>query len=484
MIRISALYIITLLIYQLGYSQVIVGNGGILSTQDQSLVFLNQTNLVNNGLFDHSGTLTVLGSITNNDSLVCATNSANTILLDQDWTNNGDYSSGDGRVVLNGTDQIIGGSMESSFYDLILEGQIGETKTAQTSVTVKDSLILTNSELALLTNTLTLSKASISVARDTGYISTDFPGKVIANLDVVITTDIEIPLGFSLDEDDYRPITLKAPRNGLYEFALYGNNPSIDGFDESQLNDSICRIQDDYYYYVKTSSEALDYTLKLTSDEDIYTKLAFWESSEWEKLTNSNDLLVTEMEATQNPNKSYYLALGVEQPFAYAGEDAIDRDGGNYVLQGDGYLSKLSFMTWSPDKDLSCSDCFKPVLTFGEAGLFVLTVDNGIGCVDRDTVEIIHLREEVFTENAFTPNNDNLNEIFKPKLLSNETLVNIEVYSRWGHKVYEGIDGWDGTYMGSIAPQGAYIYLLTVDQRLLEGQKQIYYSKGTLTLLR
>jgi gliding motility-associated-like protein len=303
-------------------------------------------------------------------------------------------------------------------------------------------------------------------------------------LDVVITTDIEIPLGFSLDEDDYRPITLKAPRNGLYEFALYGNNPSIDGFDESQLNDSICRIQDDYYYYVKTSSEALDYTLKLTSDEDIYTKLAFWESSEWEKLTNSNDLLVTEMEATQNPNKSYYLALGVEQPFAYAGEDAIDRDGGNYVLQGDGYLSKLSFMTWSPDKDLSCSDCFKPVLTFGEAGLFVLTVDNGIGCVDRDTVEIIHLREEVFTENAFTPNNDNLNEIFKPKLLSNETLVNIEVYSRWGHKVYEGIDGWDGTYMGSIAPQGAYIYLLTVDQRLLEGQKQIYYSKGTLTLLR
>jgi gliding motility-associated-like protein len=484
MIRISALYIITLLIYQLGYSQVIVGNGGILSTQYQSLVFLNQTNLVNNGLFDHSGTLTVLGSITNNDSLVCATNSANTILLDQDWTNNGDYSSGDGRVVLNGTDQIIGGSMESSFYDLILEGQIGETKTAQTSVTVKDSLILTNSELALLTNTLTLSKASISVARDTGYISTDFPGKVIANLDVVITTDIEIPLGFSLDEDDYRPITLKAPRNGLYEFALYGNNPSIDGFDESQLNDSICRIQDDYYYYVKTSSEALDYTLKLTSDEDIYTKLAFWESSEWEKLTNSNDLLVTEMEATQNPNKSYYLALGVEQPFAYAGEDAIDRDGGNYVLQGDGYLSKLSFMTWSPDKDLSCSDCFKPVLTFGEAGLFVLTVDNGIGCVDRDTVEIIHLREEVFTENAFTPNNDNLNEIFKPKLLSNETLVNIEVYSRWGHKVYEGIDGWDGTYMGSIAPQGAYIYLLTVDQRLLEGQKQIYYSKGTLTLLR
>lgn len=484
MIRITAISIITLFLTQLGYSQVIISNGGILSTQGQALVFLNQTDLVNNGRLDHSGTLTVLGSITNNDSFVCATNATNTVSIDQNWTNNGVYSSGDGSIIFNGTDQTIGGLVISSFYDLMLEGQIGETKTAQISMAVKNSLILTNSELALLTNTLTLAKASINVTRDSGYISTNFPGKVIANMDITSSTDIEIPLGYSIDKDDYRPFTLKAPNRGLYEFALYGNNPSIDGFDESQLNDSICRIQDEYYYYLKTSFEALDYTIKLTSDEDEYTKLAFWKNLEWEKLTNSKELSTTEMEASQNLNQSYYLSLGVEQPFAYAGEDAIDRDGGTYRLQGDGYLTRLSFMSWSPDKDLSCSDCFEPLLTFGEAGEFVLTVDNGVGCVDRDTVEIIHLREEVFTENAFTPNNDDLNDVFRPKLLTNETLVNIQVYSRWGQKVYEGIDGWDGTYMGSIVPEGAYIYLLTVDQRLLKGQKNVNYSKGTLTLIR
>ena len=484
MIRISAISIITLFLTQLGYSQVIISNGGILSTQGQALVFLNQIDLVNNGRLDHSGALTVLGSITNNDSFVCASNATNTVSLDQNWTNNGGYSSGDGSIIFNGTDQTIGGSVLSSFYDLILQGQIGETKTAQISMEVKDSLILTNSELALLTNTLTLAKASINVTRDTGYISTDFPGKVIANMDITSTVDIEIPLGYSIDEDDYRPFTLKAPNRGLYEFALYGNNPTIDGFDEFELNDSICRIHDEYYYYLKTSFAALDYTIKLTSDEDEYTKLAFWKSSEWEKLTNSKELSTTEMEASQNPNQDYYLSLGVEQPFAYAGEDAVDRDGGTYTLQGDGYLTRLTFMTWSPDKDLSCTDCFEPVLTFGEAGKFVLTVDNGVGCIDRDTVEIIHLREEVFTENAFTPNNDNLNEVFRPKLLSNETLVNIEVYNRWGQKVYEGIDGWDGTYRGSIAPQGAYAYLLTIDQGLLKGEKRVYNSHGTLTLLR
>ncbi|MFB1003337.1 MAG: gliding motility-associated C-terminal domain-containing protein, partial [Bacteroidia bacterium] len=240
----------------------------------------------------------------------------------------------------------------------------------------------------------------------------------------------------------------------------------------------------EYYYYLNTSFEALDYTIRLTSDEDEYSKLAFWKGSEWEKLTNSKELSTTEMEASQDPNQRYHLSLGVEQPFAYAGEDAVDRDGGKYTLQGDGYLPRLTFMSWSPDKDLSCTDCFEPVLTFGEAGEFVLTVDNGVGCIDRDTVEIIHLREVVFTENAFTPNNDNLNEVFRPKLLSNETLVNIEVYNRWGQKVYEGIDGWDGTYKGSISPQGAYVYLLTIDQGLLKGQKQVYNSHGTLTLLR
>ncbi|MGY8868783.1 MAG: hypothetical protein ACKVJK_24520, partial [Methylophagaceae bacterium] len=66
MIRITAISIITLFLTQLGYSQVIISNGGILSTQGQALVFLNQIDLVNNGRLDHSGTLTVLGIITNN----------------------------------------------------------------------------------------------------------------------------------------------------------------------------------------------------------------------------------------------------------------------------------------------------------------------------------------------------------------------------------------------------------------------------------
>jgi hypothetical protein len=63
MIRITAISIITLFLTQLGYSQVIISNGGILSTQGQALVFLNQIDLVNNGRLDHSGTLTAKNTL-------------------------------------------------------------------------------------------------------------------------------------------------------------------------------------------------------------------------------------------------------------------------------------------------------------------------------------------------------------------------------------------------------------------------------------
>jgi gliding motility-associated-like protein len=479
------LYIVVFLIAPFTGAQVFIGNGGSIATTNNSIVFLNNTNLVNNGYVKHAGLLVIEGSLTNNDSFVSSDNGTNQVLLDQSWINNGNYTSGNGRVIFNGTNQIIGGTEPSSFYDLILQGDVGDIKTAQASLTVKDSLKLSNVELAVQNNVLTLARASIEVTREVGYISTEFPGIVSVNMDIFSRGNIELPLGFSIDPDDYRPFILKDPSQEVYEFGLYGNNPSVDGFDESSLNDSICSIQNAYYYYLKTASSSLNYSLKLTSDESNYTKMAIWRNAEWQKLTNSNDFSISEMVGTQTENQGNYMTLGVEQPFAYAGEDAIDRDGGIYQLQGDGYLTRLTSMNWTPSIDLSCFDCFEPIFTFGEAGEFVLTVDNGIGCLHSDTVEIIHLREKVFTENAFTPNRDNLNEVFSPKLLSNETLVKIEVYNRWGAKVYDGNKGWDGTsHSGVPAPQGVYIYVLTVDQALLKGTKKVYFSKGTLTLLR
>jgi len=131
------LYIIVFLIAPFTYAQVFVGNGGSIATTNNSIVFLNNTNLINNGYVKHAGLLVIEGSLTNNDSFVSTVNGTNQVLVDQNWINNGNYTSGNGRVVFNGTNQIIGGTESSSFYDLILQGDVGDIKTAQASLTVK-----------------------------------------------------------------------------------------------------------------------------------------------------------------------------------------------------------------------------------------------------------------------------------------------------------------------------------------------------------
>ena len=66
---------------------------------------------------------------------------------------------------------------------------------------------------------------------------------------------------------------------------------------------------------------------------------------------------------------------------------------------------------------------------------------------------------QVFLPNAFTPNADGLNDVLNIGT-HNETEILIRIYSAWGELLYEGGNGWDGTFQGQLLPQG--VYLMTV----------------------
>jgi gliding motility-associated-like protein len=59
--------------------------------------------------------------------------------------------------------------------------------------------------------------------------------------------------------------------------------------------------------------------------------------------------------------------------------------------------------------------------------------------------------------NIFTPNNDNLNETFAPRLGC--LPAHLTVFSRWGKKVYEATD-YHNDWRGDMLPDGVYYYLL------------------------
>lgn len=131
-----------------------------------------------------------------------------------------------------------------------------------------------------------------------------------------------------------------------------------------------------------------------------------------------------------------------------------------------------------------------PVFKFpDEAGEYEIgllaTAENG--CVD-EVKRIVVVKDKllVFVPNAFTPNGDNYNAIFKP-VLNHDDLVYYEfqVYNRWGELLYETVqttEGWDGTYAGEQVPNGIYVW--TVNARLRGDAMEMVNKEGKVTIIR
>lgn len=87
--------------------------------------------------------------------------------------------------------------------------------------------------------------------------------------------------------------------------------------------------------------------------------------------------------------------------------------------------------------------------------------------------------------NAFSPNGDGMNDIFKPHTASNITNFMLKVYNRWGELLFETTDftkGWDGIYKNNPAEIGVYAYICTFQTAEKPNETQI--MKGNLTLIR
>lgn len=144
---------------------------------------------------------------------------------------------------------------------------------------------------------------------------------------------------------------------------------------------------------------------------------------------------------------------------------------------------------WSfGDGDSSTLD--NPVHGFPDFGSYLVTLivnpntacaDTVSSLVDFDVVDITG----VYIPNAFTPNGDAFNEVWKIEGPVDCFYDKLQVYDRWGHIIWEtdapGTKDWDGRIDGGeVVPEGVYIYRL---QRI--GQKKKMKARiGHVTVIR
>jgi gliding motility-associated-like protein len=141
---------------------------------------------------------------------------------------------------------------------------------------------------------------------------------------------------------------------------------------------------------------------------------------------------------------------------------------------------------WEPAIDLSCDQCPNPVFSGRQSRTYVVTGITDDGCYQSIEVPIVVRGENlIYYPNVFSPNNNGMNEVFKPGGFGVESSATfyLAIYNRWGELLFETLDpsvGWDGTFMGVDAQECVYVYYSKVT--LLNGEKKEY--KGTVTLLR
>lgn len=112
--------------------------------------------------------------------------------------------------------------------------------------------------------------------------------------------------------------------------------------------------------------------------------------------------------------------------------------------------------------------------TFTSNGEFAVWqfVTNAFGCTDSlELIVDFNPELNIYVPNAFTPDGDGLNELFKPVLSGAElNHYRFFIVNRWGETVFESGDpseGWQGNFRGGdhYVPGGVYVWQLEVGTR-------------------
>ncbi len=144
------------------------------------------------------------------------------------------------------------------------------------------------------------------------------------------------------------------------------------------------------------------------------------------------------------------------------------------IHAGQAYLSYL----WS-DQSVDST------LTVSQPGLYRLSVTDSNHCTGADSILLTQKEclQGLFVPNAFTPNGDGRNDVFRPMFFGNVTRFRFTVYNRWGEKVFETRvpgQGWDGRLNGIPAADGTFVWFC---QYQLDGQAQMS-RRGTVVVIR
>ncbi|MDZ7744102.1 MAG: gliding motility-associated C-terminal domain-containing protein [Bacteroidota bacterium] len=185
-------------------------------------------------------------------------------------------------------------------------------------------------------------------------------------------------------------------------------------------------------------------------------------------------LMVTDTLNCQDES-SLQITVNPAPNIAFSGYDTLFVEPGYELNAGAGQQSYL----WN-------TGATTEYVLIDSTGEYFVQVTSFKGCSSTDIVQILWSGEALFLPNAFTPNGDGLNDIFKP--IARYDYVqdyHLLIFNRWGQMIFESNDlykGWDGQLDGKPAMAGTYVY--RIDYREPGQNGESHTLTGTVVLVR
>jgi gliding motility-associated-like protein len=151
-----------------------------------------------------------------------------------------------------------------------------------------------------------------------------------------------------------------------------------------------------------------------------------------------------------------------KKPTANAGPDQKIYEGDTVQLSGTAGGTGVSY-AWTPAYRINNNTILNPVVRPSFDFTYTLKVASPMGCGTASDNVFIRVYRRISIPNAFSPNNDGINDTWDIVHLNTYPEASISVFNRNGQKVYESMGyakQWDGRYNGAPLPVGTYYYVI------------------------
>lgn len=169
-------------------------------------------------------------------------------------------------------------------------------------------------------------------------------------------------------------------------------------------------------------------------------------------------------------------------PAANAGPERKMYLGDSIILNASVQGTAVDFY-WSPANFINDILTINPTVYPPEEMQYTLMTLSTLGCGSASATVKIKVYKDIYIPNAFTPNDDGINDFFHIIAADNYKQFNLQIFNRWGKVVFKTTDinkQWNGRLNGEQLAAGSYSYYVDI----LKATNKRFTKKGTILLLR